>query len=128
MKQYWVTFILRRTDKYTKETKVWSSPTSRSLNILSEAHREIRLMRENNDADVISAWIDTYDDNNNKTTVFHDCYINFVGNVETLKSDLVRNEEKQVNEISCDNCSKNRSMNCVVMQGSNRPEDRSCFR
>jgi len=42
-------------------------------------------------------------------------------------SDTNYAEKEQVIERSCSNCSKNRSMNCVVVQGSSRPESRSCF-
>jgi len=48
--------------------------------------------------------------------------------------DLMKNrqtenyEKEQMIERLCSNCSKNRSMNCVVVQGSNRPESRSCFK
>ena len=80
--QYWTNFILRRTDRYTKETKIWHSPTTSPFNTLDETRNEIQLMRNRDDFDVISAWVDAYDNENNKTTVFHDCYINFVGNVE----------------------------------------------
>ena len=30
---------------------------------------------------VLSAWIDTFDDDN-KSTVFHECYVDAIGNVE----------------------------------------------
>lgn len=31
---------------------------------------------------VLCAWIDTFDKNNDKSTVFHECYVNAIGNVE----------------------------------------------
>jgi hypothetical protein len=31
--------------------------------------------------DVLSAWIDFIDENDNKTTVFHDCYVNALGDI-----------------------------------------------
>ena len=34
---------------------------------------------------VLSSWIDTYDGANNKITVFHECYVNFIGKVERPK-------------------------------------------
>jgi len=80
--EFWINFILKRTDKYTKETKIWHSPVSSSMNTIDAARNEIELMRKLKDQEVVSAWIDIYDNENNKTTVFHDCYINFVGNIE----------------------------------------------
>lgn len=47
--------------------------------------------------------------------------------LEKLEKPLTVAEEKPMIEKSCRNCTKNRSMNCVVTQGSNRPENRSCF-
>lgn len=79
--QYWVNFILKRTDRHTKETKVWYSPSTSPFNTLDKTHNEIQSMRQRDDFDVVSAWIDK-SDGDNTTTVFHDCYINFVGNIE----------------------------------------------
>lgn len=31
---------------------------------------------------ILSAWIDTFDEDNKKTTVYHACYIDAAGNVE----------------------------------------------
>ena len=83
--QYWVNFILKRTDKHTKETKIWCSSTSSPFKTLDKAHNEIQLMRQRDDFDVVSAWIDESGDGIT-TTVFHDCYINFVGNIENPKN------------------------------------------
>lgn len=30
----------------------------------------------------LSAWVDSFDENNNKQTVFHECYINAFGDVD----------------------------------------------
>ena len=31
---------------------------------------------------VLSAWVDTFDTNNQKVIVFHECYVNAIGNIE----------------------------------------------
>jgi len=31
---------------------------------------------------ILSAWVDTFDTNNQKVTVFHECYVNAIGNIE----------------------------------------------
>ena len=31
---------------------------------------------------VLSAWVDSFDENNNKQTVFHECYINAFGDID----------------------------------------------
>ena len=46
---------------------------------IEEAHKEIQFMREHDR--VISAWIDVFDENNVKQTVFHECYIDVFGNM-----------------------------------------------
>lgn len=30
----------------------------------------------------LCAWIDTFDESGNKSTIFHECYVNAIGNVE----------------------------------------------
>ena len=37
-------------------------------------------MRESHN--VLSAWIDVFDKNDQKTTVFHECYVDVLGNVK----------------------------------------------
>ena len=46
---------------------------------IDKAKEVVNHLKENHT--VLSVWIDTFDENNNKTTVFHDCYINAFGNI-----------------------------------------------
>ena len=80
-----VNFILKRTDKYTKETKVWESPITSPFNDFNSAYVQIELMRKLKDFDVVSAWISAIDSDGLLKIVYHDCYVDFVGNVEKLK-------------------------------------------
>lgn len=76
MNQYWVSCIIQeKTDK-----RAWLCSMSDCALSMDEAMETIRKARKN--FTVLSAWIDTYDKDNVKHTVFHDCYINALGDVQ----------------------------------------------
>lgn len=78
MTLYWVSFLVQEKE----DTKPWCLPITDSCLSLDEAMKVIETVRH--DHRVLSVWIDIFDNNKNKTTVFHECYVDFVGNVERL--------------------------------------------
>ena len=72
---FWVSLIIQEDE----ETKPWLCSKSTGFLKLEEAHKEIQFMREH--YRVLSAWIDVFDENNVKQTVFHECYIDTFGNM-----------------------------------------------
>lgn len=77
MKLYWVSMIIQE----DASAMPWLCSKSTGFLTIEEAHKEINFMREHNR--VLSAWIDTFDENNVKETVFHECYIDVFGYVTT---------------------------------------------
>ena len=75
MQLYWVSFILILNG--TKEPV--SFGLSEPYDSIDKAKIAIEFHRNNHT--VLSAWIDTFDENDKKTTVFHECYLNAVGNI-----------------------------------------------
>lgn len=75
MKLYWVSTII--------ENKSNKKPCLLSMNegelTIDKAMETIALLKENHT--VLSAWVDVFDENNVKQTVFHECYINAFGDV-----------------------------------------------
>ncbi len=49
---------------------------------LENALKTIENIRQNHI--VLSAWIDTFDINNNKNTIFHECYVNALGQLDAI--------------------------------------------
>lgn len=76
MKLYWVSLLIQNTE----HSKPWLCAMSNGCTSFEEAIETIKRVRKN--FRVLSAWIDTFDDNTNKTTVFHECYVNVIGNIE----------------------------------------------
>lgn len=76
MKLYWVSLLIQDTEN----SKPWLSAMSSGCVSLEEAMKTVERGRGN--YRVLSAWIDTFDENGNKSTVFHKCYVNAIGNVE----------------------------------------------
>ena len=79
MKQYWVSAIIQ--DEGDK--RAWLSAMSDSVLSIDKAMETIEKARNN--YTVLSAWIDTFDENSVKQTVFHECYVNALGYVEKIK-------------------------------------------
>lgn len=78
MKLYWVSLLIQDTEN----SKPWLSAMSSGCTSLEEAMKTIKRGRSN--CRVLCAWIDTFDENNDKSTVFHECYVNTIGNVEKV--------------------------------------------
>lgn len=76
MKLYWVSLLIQ--DK--ENTKPWLCAMSDGCISLEGAIKIIEKGRSN--YRVLSAWIDIFDESGNKSTVFHECYVNAIGNVE----------------------------------------------
>ncbi|NLK72934.1 MAG: hypothetical protein GX285_07955 [Clostridiales bacterium] len=75
MKQYWVSLLVQENEK----SKPWLCSMTSSCLSISEAMSVIEKGRKN--YRVLSAWVDTYE-NNVKSIVFHECYVDAVGNIE----------------------------------------------
>lgn len=75
MKLYWVSMIIQE----NASAMPWLCSKSTGFLTIEEAHKEIQFMREHDR--VLSAWIDAFDENNVKETVFHECYIDVFGYV-----------------------------------------------
>ena len=71
---FWVSLIIQEDE----ETKPWLCSKSTGFLKIEEAHKEIQFMRGHDR--VISAWIDVYE-NEEKKTVFHECYIDTFGRI-----------------------------------------------
>lgn len=76
MKLYWVSAIVQnKTDK-----KPWLLAMCDSQLSLREAMEAISFIKTN--YTVLSAWVDTFNEENVKQTVFHECYIDAFGNID----------------------------------------------
>lgn len=71
---YWVSYIVQETpdDKPWVCTLSSSCSMQEALIAIDVGHKYHR---------ILSAWIDVFDENNNKTTVMHECYVDVMGNV-----------------------------------------------
>ena len=76
MKLYYTSVIIQDSEN----SKPWSYSMQDSCTTIKDAKEIILKARKN--FRILSAWIDTYDGANNKITVFHECYVNFIGEVE----------------------------------------------
>ena len=76
MKLYWVSLLIQDTEN----SKPWLSAMSSGCVSIEKAMETIERGRGN--YRVLSALIDTIDESGNKYTVFHECYVNAIGNVE----------------------------------------------
>ena len=75
MKEYWVSLIIQNDNE-----RPWLCAFTDSVTSLSVAIDKIAIMREHHN--VITAWIDIFDERNNKSTIFHECYIDVLGNIK----------------------------------------------
>ena len=76
MKLYWVSLLIQDTEN----SKPWLSAMSSGCVSIEKAMETIERGRGN--YRVLSACIDTFDESGNRSTVFHECYVNAIGNVE----------------------------------------------
>ena len=75
MREYWVSAIIQN----DSDNKAWLLSMTDSVPSLERAIEAINRTKVTHR--VLSAWVDIFDDSNNKHTVFHECYVNIVGNV-----------------------------------------------
>lgn len=72
---YWVSVLIQNSEN----SKPWLSRVSDSCSNLSEAIEVIEKIRNN--YRVLSAWVNTYSENKVKSTVYHECYVDTLGNL-----------------------------------------------
>lgn len=84
MKQYWVSVIVQGEE----DRRAWSIAFTDSVSSIDAGLEAIHKTRKN--YTVLSAWIDTFDENNVKHTVFHECYVNALGYVLNGEEKYVR--------------------------------------
>lgn len=75
MRLYWVSAIVQNEEDKKPTLLAMSSGEPN----IDKAKEVVNHLKEN--YTVLSVWIDAFDENNNKTTVFHDCYINAFGHI-----------------------------------------------
>ena len=75
MTLYYVSAIIQNEG----DAKPWLCTMTDSIISLENAMEIIARARTNHN--VLSAWIDMFDKNNVKQTVFHECYIDILGNI-----------------------------------------------
>lgn len=73
---YWVSLLIQDDEK----SKPYLISMTDSTPHLKDAIEIIERGRKN--YRVLSAWVDVFDENNTKITMFHECYVNVVGKVE----------------------------------------------
>ena len=73
---YWVSVLIQDSEN----SQPWLSRMLDSRSSLSEAKEIIEKYRDN--YRVLSAWVDTYGENKVKTTVFHECYVDTLGDLK----------------------------------------------
>ena len=74
MKLYWVSAIIQNKGN----AKPWLLAISEGELTLDAAQKVVDFIKDNHN--VLSIWIDTFDENNKKQVVFHECYIDAFGN------------------------------------------------
>ena len=75
MKLYWVSAIVQNKG----DQKPWLLAMSEGELSLEKATEVVARIKE--DHTVLSAWVDLFDENDCKQTVFHECYIDAFGTV-----------------------------------------------
>lgn len=78
MKLYWVSAIVQNDGN-----KPWLCAITDGMLSLEKAMEVIERLRMN--FTVLSAWVDIFDENNIKQTIFHQCYVDVLGNIEKIK-------------------------------------------
>lgn len=78
MKLYQVSAIIQ--NEYNP--KPWLYTTGKEELNLSKIIEVVDYIRERNTA--LSMWIDVYDEDNNKQTIFHECYVNCFGQINEV--------------------------------------------
>ena len=75
-KLYWVSAIV----KNNTDVKPWLCAMTEGERNEDEAIEIISRLKEIHT--VLSAWIDVFDENGNKKTIYHDCYVDVFGNLK----------------------------------------------
>lgn len=75
MKLYWTSLLIQDTEN----SKPWLCSMTGGYTSLEEAMKTIQ--ESKNNYRILCAWIDTFDENGNKSTVFHECYVNAIGHI-----------------------------------------------
>lgn len=75
MELYWVSLLIQDSET----SKPWLCAMTDGCVSIEGAMALIEKGRKN--YRVLSAWVDTFDKENHKTTVFHECYIDVLGNI-----------------------------------------------
>lgn len=75
MKTYWVSAIVLNKDNKNP----WLLAMNNCQSSLEKAMEEVAHIKNN--FTVLSTWVDEFDKNNVKQTVFHKCYIDAFGNI-----------------------------------------------
>lgn len=84
MNRYWVSMIVQDRE----DRRPWLLSFYDSVGSIEAGMEAIFNARKN--YTVLSAWIDTFDENNVKHTVFHECYIDVFGYVQREDGKYVR--------------------------------------
>ena len=83
---YWVSLLIQDNE----HSEPWLAAMTDSCISMKEAMDDVNKGREN--YRVLSAWIDTFDEDNKKTTVFHECYVDAIGKVHEPESLLIKSQ------------------------------------
>ena len=75
MKTYWVSLLIHENEN----SNPWLCSMQNSSNSIDEALKEIEKSRKT--FRVLAAWIDIFD-KSEKTTVYHRCYVDSLGNIK----------------------------------------------
>lgn len=81
MTLYWVSAIVQN----DTDEKAWLLSMSDSVLSLEKAMETINNIRTSHKT--LSAWIDVFDKDDNKQTIFHECYVDVFGYVKEVKKD-----------------------------------------
>lgn len=76
MDQYWANFIIQDNEN----SKPWRCSIIDSCMSLDEAKKIVKGQKEHHR--VLSAWIDKQSDDGTMEVVFHECYLDVVGNLK----------------------------------------------
>ena len=103
MEKYWVSLIIQNKG----DKRAWLCAMSNCEMSLENAMETINKARTR--FIVLSAWVDTFDKDNNKQTVFHECYVNCIGQVKKTETEMQRTDlvREFLEEFRCpydDNC------------------------
>ena len=100
MVRYWVSCTIQEKE----DSAPWLCACSTCQLSLDEAMEVVESYKRN--WRVLTIWIDCYDDNNNKTIVYHECCIGILGNpkVKPVKIDIscwkYNNDKMQITGVS----------------------------